>query len=591
MNRPRFALLFAPLALSLLLGATACSSPSSTPPSAVDNPDAGGGGGGAGGAAPDAGGPDLSEAIFNPEHVLDVVIDMAPADWDALRHQARSVSATIGEGCQDTMKPNPYTYFPATVTVDGEKLAMSGVRKKGFFGSASLSKPSLKVSFDEYMPGREYSGVEGLTLNNSRQDPSLVKTCLAFKAMSDAGVPSSRCNYARVTVNGVYMGVYVNVEPISKRFLARHFTDDTGNLYEGQLSDFRAGFMGSYEKKTNELDPDRSDLDAVTTALSASDAELEATLGKVLDIDAFLKYWAMEALLAAWDGYASNLNNHFVYHDPSSGKMSFIPWGPDMSFDSSDPFRGPNRPQSVSAKGAVSERLYEVPALQQRYVDTMLGLLDKSWNEADLLKEIDRIKALLAPHLGAAAPFVAAQADAVGAFVSGRRATIISEIKPTAPVWPFPAPAGACAKAVGKVTGTFSTTFDTLNQGNVFATGTGGVTLEIPVGSPLAAAAVGSAAGYENVPEGRRQVIVVGSFPNGAVRGAALFIDPEVFADGKDSTFDWQSAFGVGLDFSMPGQPQLLGFFGDGAIHFDKASTQSGAPVTGTFTSTILGGL
>lgn len=580
------------MALSLLMGASACSDPSRTPPSGIDNPGAGGGGGdGAGGANPDAGGPDLSDAIFNPEHVLDVVIDMAPADWEVLRHQARSVSATIGEGCQGGPAPNPYTYFPATVTVDGEKLEMSAVRKKGFFGSASISKPSLKVSFDEYVPEREYSGVEGLTLNNSRQDPSLVKTCLAFKAMRDAGIPASRCSYARVTLNGVYMGVYVNVEPVSKRLLARHFTDNTGNLYEGQLSDFRPGFMATYDKKTNEGDPDRSDLDAVAAALNASDAELEATLGEVLDIDAFMKYWAMEALIAAWDGYASNLNNHFVYHDPSSGKMSFIPWGPDMSFDKGDPLNAGNRPQSVSAKGAISRRLYETPAFKQRYVDTMLGLLDKSWIETDLLKEIDRVKTLLAPHLGASAPLAAAAADQISSFVTGRRATIISEIKPTPPVWPFPVAPGACAATIGKVSGTFSTTWGTKGQGNIFASGTGTMTLELPLGSPQTAVAVGGSAGYEDIPEGRRQVVALGSFPDGKVRGVLFNIDPEAFADGKDAIFDWQTVFAVGLDIPMGGQAQILGFFGDGTLHLDKASTKDGAPVTGTFTSTLLGGL
>jgi SAM-dependent methyltransferase len=210
---------------------------------------------------------------------MEVVIEMAPGDFDALRHQSRSLLAMLGEGCQDGPNANPYTYFPATVTVDGNRLEMSAVRKKGFLGSASLSKPSLKISFDELVPGREFSGVEGLTLNNSKQDPSLLKTCLALKMFRDAGVPASRCSLAHVTLNGADLGIYMNVEPMTKRFLARHFVDNTGNLYEGQLSDLRPGFTATYEKKTNTGDPDRSDLDGLTTALMAADVDLEATLG------------------------------------------------------------------------------------------------------------------------------------------------------------------------------------------------------------------------------------------------------------------------------------------------------------------------
>lgn len=56
---------------------------------------------------------------------------MAPADWEVLRHQSRSMSEVLGENCLDGLKGSPYTYFPATVTVDGEELPMSAVRRSG----------------------------------------------------------------------------------------------------------------------------------------------------------------------------------------------------------------------------------------------------------------------------------------------------------------------------------------------------------------------------------------------------------------------------------------------------------------------------
>jgi hypothetical protein len=268
--------------------------------------------------------------------------------------------------------------------------------------------------------------------------------------------------------------------------------------------------------------------------------------------------------------------------------MRFIPWGPDRSFDAEDPFSPDDRPQSVSANGAVARRLYEAPALQKKYVDTMTGILDNAWKEADILKEIDRIQALIAPHLGAGAAGAGVLTDAIRSFVNGRRATILSEIKPTPPVWPYPASNEPCLSTVGTVTGSFSTTFGSLAQQNPFATGTGSFSTEIPPGSPSTAAAVGSAAGYENVPEGRRELFIAGSFPNGKVLALVVLIDPEVFVDGKDMSYDWQSAFGVGLDLSM-GQFQTFGLAADGTLHLDKASTNAGAPVTGTFTATMLG--
>ncbi|MFO0759890.1 MAG: CotH kinase family protein [Byssovorax sp.] len=572
----------------LALGALACSSEPSTPPDAGAGGHGGAGTGGHGGEPPDASMPDPTDAVFDPTHVLAIEIDLAPADWETLRFQGRSLIDELGEGCQDGPKPSPFTKFSATVTVDGTKLPMSTVRKKGFFGSASLSRPSLKVDFDDDVPGREYSGVEGLTLNNSKQDPSLVKTCLALQLFRKAGVPASRCNFATVKVNGAPMGVYVNVEPVKKSFLAGHFADATGNLYEGQLSDLRPGFSATYQKKTNEGDPDRSDLDAVSAALSASDGELEATLGKVLDLDAFTRFWAMESLLAAWDGYANNLNNHFIYHDPTSQKMMFIPWGPDMSFDEDDPFNPQDRPQSVSAKGGVAHRLYGAPAFQQKYVAEMKSLLDTVWKEDEILAEIDRIQALLAPHLGPGAAAAAKAAGGVRAFVKNRRATILGELSPKPPSWPYPPPAGLCLTTVATVSGTFSTTFGTLEDPNPFMTGTGTFDFTKTGEATLDATTVGAAAGDMAGEKGRKQVNVVGQFPDGKFRALVFQIDPEVFAPGKDALYDWQSIFALGVDIPAPGKSKLSGLFGGGTFHFDQASTASGGKVSGSFSATIL---
>ena len=128
-----------------------------------------------------------------------------------------------------------YTWFSATVAIDGETHTEVGVRKKGFLGSQSDTKPSLKLRYDKYVDGQSLGGVmERMTLNNSVQDPSMVNTCLAYQGLcrrraavvrGAASPPSS--------VNGKDLGLYVHVEEIKKPFLARHFDSTVGNLYEG----------------------------------------------------------------------------------------------------------------------------------------------------------------------------------------------------------------------------------------------------------------------------------------------------------------------------------------------------------------------
>ena len=221
-----------------------------------------------------------SDAYFALDRVLDISIEIAGEDWDTLRHQTRTLEDVIAE-IEEYGLSRPfadiYTWFGATVTVDGETHADVGVRKKGFLGSQSDTKPALKLRFDKYVDGQSLGGVmERMTLNNSIQDPSIVNTCLSYRVFAAAGNPAPRCNFATVSVNGKDLGIYVHVEEMKAPFLSRHFEIAEGNLYEGTVSDFTPTYRGTIEKKTNTDAADWSDIDAVVAALQdPTDAGLE----------------------------------------------------------------------------------------------------------------------------------------------------------------------------------------------------------------------------------------------------------------------------------------------------------------------------
>ena len=185
------------------------------------------------------------------DRVLDVSIEMEPADWDRLRTQTRTlVDIFGGADCLDSPPDDVFTWFEATVTVDGETLAQVGVRKKGFLGSLSKVKPSLKVRFDKFTDGQLLGGaMKRLTLNNAQQDPSMINTCMAYHIFAAAGLPAPRCNFATVAVNGENLGLYVHVESMKTAFLERNFADPSGNFYEGTVSDFRPEWRGTFQRE------------------------------------------------------------------------------------------------------------------------------------------------------------------------------------------------------------------------------------------------------------------------------------------------------------------------------------------------------
>ena len=283
--------------------------------------------------------------------------------------------------------------------MDGETHTQVGVRKKGFLGSLSKVKPSLKVRFDKFVDGQLLGGaMKRLTLNNAQQDPSLINTCMAYHIFASAGLPAPRCNFATVAVNGENLGLYVHIESMKTAFLERNFSDPSGNLYEGTVSDFRPKWRGTLQKKTNEEEADWSDIDAVVAALQdSSPAGLEA-LADIIDIDRFLTFWATEVLIGHWDGYAGNRNNFYVYREPDA-PFVFMPWGADQVFTSTDgPFDDFVSPPSVTAHGAIAHRLYRDDAMRAAYVARLKQLLDAVWNEEELLDLADDMAAVVQQH-------------------------------------------------------------------------------------------------------------------------------------------------------------------------------------------------
>lgn len=377
---------------------------------------------------------DEATPLFDPARVLAVDLQMAPSDWDALRAQTRTWESLFERpDCTGSPWPNPFSYFPATVTIDGVLVEEVAVRKKGFIGSLSDTKPSLKIGFDIRDPATRHAGLEKMTLNNSVQDAAYVNQCIAYQVFERAGIVAPRCNFATVTVNGQPLGVYVHVESIETALLDHHFGGADGNLYEGTLSDFTDDWFGTLEKKSNQAADDWSDVAALFAAAQAPDEQLLAQLGAVIDLDEFFTFWAVEALVQHWDGYAGNINNYWLYQD--GGRLHFLPWGVDQVLAERNPVQGEDAPSSVYATGVLAWRLYRHAEGRALYDAAMRRVLDTAWDEAALAAEIDRMAALIAPHLNG--QDLSGELALRHGFVASRRATVLAELDAGPPDWPY----------------------------------------------------------------------------------------------------------------------------------------------------------
>jgi hypothetical protein len=531
--------------------------------------------------------PDPSAALFEADRLLRVEIDLAPQDWDQLRSQTRTLEDTLArEQCLDELFASPYSYFSARVTVDGTALEPVGVRKKGFLGSLSELKPSLKIKLDEYVPSLEHLGLSSLTLNNGRQDPSLIKPCIGLERMRRAGVAAPRCSYAEVIVNGTSLGPYVHVEGINRRFLRRAFGEDSGQLYEGTLSDFRPGWLGTFEQETREEVPyDRADLEALTQALTRPDAELLAALEPLVDLDAFQRFWAAEVLIEHWDGYSGNTNNFYLYRRERDRRFVFIPWGVDGILGAQ---RGP--PFSVYAQGELARRLYLHPDGRRRYLDTLDATLAEAWDPAVIGAEIDRAATLVAPAVPAEQrSAVAAATAALRTFVAGRQAELRGEIDAGGVAWTAPPRDRPCFDS-GALVAELGTTFGTHPAPNIFTTGQGTYTATL-AGVSSRGQAVGASAGFGTNPDDQNQVVllVAATLPDGSIPVVYVVIDPALFQSGAQIPIDGQRARGALLRFPRAGAPlEVVAFMWSGLVEVGAGDTTAGAVVEARVSANLL---
>lgn len=238
------------------------------------------------------------------------------------------------------------TYVPGSITmsVDGRtsgSLEMD-IRLKGSTSISPLSgTPSFKIKFPKGASGTGYLGLRRLTLNAQTQDGSKIHEYGAYALFNAMGVPASKTGWARVSVNGVDRGLYLNLEQPDENFMAKRFKDITQHIYEGvAINDFKPGndrgddvsgpFLADYGWSVT---PNKNDLTKLISAVNTKDpAAWYKAMDGVTDRPNLIKFMAVENFLGHWDGYTGPIINNYFVRSSTRGKFTFIPWGTDQTF-------------------------------------------------------------------------------------------------------------------------------------------------------------------------------------------------------------------------------------------------------------------
>ena len=317
---------------------------------------------------------DLSELILGDDVMLAIEL-IIPPDSEA------------------ALLADPRVDAPATLVFDGRRYGPVGLHLKGMQSFQPLSqKAAFRVNIDAYVDGARFFGLKDLTFNNMVGDFSMMHERAAYWVARQLGLPASRDNHALITVNGSFYGLFSNVETVKTRMIRRWFDRDDGSLFEATDVDLKAEYIDLYELETGP--DDRTMLEGAAAALTnESPAAAIAAVSQYVDLAQFQRFWAMCAVVGQLDSfpYSNPGDDVYVYADPESQRLHFLPWGMDEAFYAGD----------VDVKRVVSvlaTTCLQVPSCYQGFVDQVWTAMD-AVDQMDLLGRMEDIRAQIAPFV------------------------------------------------------------------------------------------------------------------------------------------------------------------------------------------------
>ncbi|MBE0663696.1 MAG: CotH kinase family protein [Bacteroidales bacterium] len=285
--------------------------------------------------------------------------------------------------------------------------------------SRHSQKKSLKVSFNTFISGRKYHGVEKLNLNGEHNDPSVIRARLVWDIFNQSKVAVPRSNHVRVYINGNYYGLYINVEHIDENFVKSRFGNNDGDLYKC-LWPADLDYLGSnpnlyklehsgrrvYDLKIQENDDYTLIAEFINTLNNTTISQLPCELEKIFNVQDYLKIAALDILTANWDGYIFNKNNFYLYFNTDTGLFEYIPYDVDNSFGidwfnvnwSTRNIYSWN-PSSSSEKRALYSRIMQVPEYKAQFTYYLKQAVNHVTATQTFIDSVNSIKDLISPYL------------------------------------------------------------------------------------------------------------------------------------------------------------------------------------------------
>lgn len=381
--------------------------------------------------------------VFGLDKVHEFHLELTAREWERLqmvrggmpfgmggfggpKKQPESPKVPPGEESLEFHKSAGFgTEFPwahATLSAAGKTYKNVGIRYKGngsYMTSGNVLKRNFRIDLDHYDKDLRFQGLKTITLNAGAMDPGRLREALAYAVYREAGVPAPRTAFAQVTLtvpgklDKEFVGLYTFVEHVDKTFLKDRFTSNKGVLlkpermrgleYLGEdWGPYKARYQPKHEPSKKES---KRVIEFVRLVNRADDAKFQNEIVSYLDVEKFLRFLAVTALIANQDSFFTIGHNYYIYLDPGSNKFVFMPWDLDLAFGGfpmggsaaqqmdlslTHPYGGDNK---------LTDRLLANKEVRARYDQIVKELTTSCFTKEKLLSRIEQLEKATKPLL------------------------------------------------------------------------------------------------------------------------------------------------------------------------------------------------
>ncbi|ORX76298.1 hypothetical protein BCR32DRAFT_296340 [Anaeromyces robustus] len=255
------------------------------------------------------------------DKVLEVNITMPDEDYSKVLEYVQVGLEDIENGTVKDCKTKS-----ATVTIadnNDVKVFPDSTFKLGGNFARTFSKPGFNINLSS-----EYNDRKSFRLRTDVNDKSYLRQKLIIDIANRVGLPSIQSTFVKLTINGNYYGLYKLMDTLKPVNIKRLYNTETKKseleLYQCKNDGFTFT-LDTADHCTNDSSDNENDTEEfIKFVTDVNKATTIEDLEKIMNVDVFLKYLAIDWIIGSFDHFLVLGHNFYFYKNEINNKWDII---------------------------------------------------------------------------------------------------------------------------------------------------------------------------------------------------------------------------------------------------------------------------